>query len=136
MKRNKLAISLAALLYAPIAGIAFAQSAPTDTTTGQQSTTDQSAPNQNNSKQLQTIVVTGSAIPRIDAETSSPVTVITRQQIDRSGLTTLSDVVRAVSADVTIYARPPLTIGTQSNRRTGYDSIRDAIYSSSVYGLR
>ena len=104
MKHNKLAISLAALLYAPIANIAFAQSASTDTTTSQQSTSqqstpDQSAPNPKNSKQLQTITVTGSAIPRIDTETSSPVTVITAVQIERSGLTTVSDVVRAVSAD-------------------------------------
>lgn len=50
-------------------------------------------------KQLKTVVVTGSAIPRIDRETASPVTVITAAQIQRSGLTTLSDVVRSVSAD-------------------------------------
>lgn len=94
MKRNKLSISLTALLYAPIAGTAFAQSASTDAATSQQAAPDQVA-----SRQLQTIVVTGSAIPRIDAETPSPVTVITALQIQRSGLTTVADVVRAVSAD-------------------------------------
>jgi iron complex outermembrane receptor protein len=92
MKRNKLAISLAALLCAPVAGIAFAQSAPADATSSQ-STPDQK------SKELQTIVVTGSAIPRIDTETPSPVTLISAQQIQRSGLTTISDVVRAISSD-------------------------------------
>jgi iron complex outermembrane receptor protein len=89
MTRNKLALSLAGLLFAPIAGTAFAQSAPA--TTGQ----DQSQ----NTKQLQTITVTGSALPRVDTETPSPVTVITAQDIARTGFTNVSDVVRAVSAD-------------------------------------
>lgn len=94
MTRNKLALSLAGLLLAPIAGTAFAQSTPT-------STQDQSqaAPSQGNAKQLQTITVTGSALPRVDTETPSPVTVITAQQIARSGYTTISDVVRSISAD-------------------------------------
>jgi len=93
MTRNKLALSLAGLLLAPIAGTAFAQSAP--------ATQDQSqaAPSQGNAKQLQTITVTGSALPRVDTETPSPVTVITAQQIARSGFTTISDVVRSISAD-------------------------------------
>lgn len=108
MKRNKLALSLAGLLIAPIAGTAFAQSAPADTSQTQQSTTTQAqstqaqpstAPNQANAKQLQTITVTGSAIPRIDTETPSPVTVITAAQIARSGFTTVADVVRSISAD-------------------------------------
>jgi iron complex outermembrane receptor protein len=91
MKRNKLALALAGLLLSP-AGAALAQtgnapSAPPQDQTGQQAT------------QLQTITVTGSAIPRIDVETPSPVTTISAQQIERSGLTTLSDVVRAISAD-------------------------------------
>jgi len=89
MTRNKLALALAGLLLAPIAGTALAQSAPA--TNGQ----DQSQ----NTKQLQTITVTGSALPRVDTETPSPVTVITAQQIARSGYTTISDVVRSISAD-------------------------------------
>jgi iron complex outermembrane receptor protein len=93
MTRNKLALSLAGLLLAPIAGTAFAQSAPA------QDQTQQPAADQSNTKQLQTITVTGSALPRIDTETPSPVTVITAQQIARSGFTTVSDVVRSISAD-------------------------------------
>ncbi|GLQ98502.1 TonB-dependent receptor plug domain-containing protein [Dyella mobilis] len=93
MTRNKLALSLAGLLLAPIAGTAFAQSAPA------QDQTQQPAADQTNTKQLQTITVTGSALPRIDTETPSPVTVITAQQIARSGFTTVSDVVRSISAD-------------------------------------
>jgi iron complex outermembrane receptor protein len=43
--------------------------------------------------------VTGSAIPRIDTETASPVTTISAKDIARSGYTTISDVVRSISAD-------------------------------------
>lgn len=93
MTRNKLALSLAAVLLAPMAGSAFAQSAPTS------QDQSQAAPSQGNAKQLQTITVTGSALPRVDTETPSPVTVITSQQIARSGYTTISDVVRSISAD-------------------------------------
>ena len=94
MIRNKLAISLAGLLLAPIAGTAFAQTAPASDSSQQTA-----APSAQNSKQLQTITVTGSALPRVDTESPSPVTVITAQQIQRSGLTTVSDVVRSISAD-------------------------------------
>jgi len=45
------------------------------------------------------VVVTGSMLRRTDAETESPVTVLTAQDIQRSGLTTIADVVRTVSAD-------------------------------------
>ncbi|HTV85115.1 MAG TPA: TonB-dependent receptor [Dyella sp.] len=95
MTRNKLALSLAGLLLAPIAGTAFAQTAPAATQDQSQS---QSA-NSQNTKQLQTITVTGSALPRVDTETPSPVTVITAQDIARTGFTTVSDVVRSLSAD-------------------------------------
>jgi iron complex outermembrane receptor protein len=88
MKRNQLALTLAGLLFAPV-GAAFAQDASTPAST----------PQQDQAKQLQTITVTGSAVPRIDVETQSPVTVISAQQIQRSGLTTVSDVVRSISAD-------------------------------------
>jgi iron complex outermembrane receptor protein len=97
MKRNQLALSLAGLLLAPASGAVFAQSAaPQDQQSTAQSA-QQATPT--NAKQLQTITVTGSALPRVDTETPSPVTVITAQQIARSGYTTIADVVRSVSAD-------------------------------------
>jgi iron complex outermembrane receptor protein len=96
MKRNQLALSLAGLLLAPATGAVFAQStAPQD----QQSTTQSQQPAPSGAKQLQTITVTGSALPRVDTETPSPVTVITAQDIARSGFTNVSDVVRSISAD-------------------------------------
>ena len=104
MKRT-LVISLAGLALSPIAA-ALAQSAQTTETPQTQTTPQAPASTQNpppptgqNVQNLQTITVTGSAIPRIDLETPSPVTTITAAQIQRSGLTTLSDVVRAISAD-------------------------------------
>ena len=89
MKPNKLALALAGLLLTPAASV-LAQTAtpPAD-----------APPQQAQAKQLETITVTGSALPRVDTETPSPVTTITAAQIQRSGLTTVSDVVRAISAD-------------------------------------
>jgi iron complex outermembrane recepter protein len=99
MTRNKLALSLAGLLLAPIAGTAFAQTAPAASQDQSQNQSASSSSSQSNPQQLQTITVTGSALPRVDTETPSPVTVITAQQIARSGFTTISDVVRSISAD-------------------------------------
>lgn len=48
---------------------------------------------------LQKVIVTGSAIPRTEKETAAPVLTITRKDIERSGLTTVADVVRSISAD-------------------------------------
>lgn len=48
---------------------------------------------------VQEIVVTGSYIPRTDVETSSKVTIISAADISASGLTTVADVVRTLSAD-------------------------------------
>jgi iron complex outermembrane receptor protein len=53
----------------------------------------------NQTPELQEIIVTGSYIPRTDSETTSPVTIITSADIVNSGLTTVADVVRTLSAD-------------------------------------
>jgi iron complex outermembrane recepter protein len=49
--------------------------------------------------ELETVVVTGSYLRRTDAETPSPVEVIDAGEILKSGKTTISDVIRTVSAD-------------------------------------
>jgi len=49
--------------------------------------------------QLQEIVVTGSMIKRTDSETPSPVQVITADDLQKSGFTTISDVLRNLSAN-------------------------------------
>src|ERR1700750_131775 len=94
LRRHGLALSIATAL-ACACGSAGAQNAPAPA--------PQTPPPQGDQKQqtteLTAITVTGSALPRIDVETPSPGTTITAEQIQKSGLTTVSDVVRAVSAD-------------------------------------
>ncbi len=50
-------------------------------------------------QQIETVVVTGSMLRRTDTETASPVTILTKDQITASGLTSTSDVLRSLSAD-------------------------------------
>ena len=52
-----------------------------------------------NSDKMQKIEITGSAIRRTDAESPSPVQIINRESIQQSGLQSVSDVIRAISAD-------------------------------------
>ena len=85
MTRRAIAV-LISLALVPTFGSAYAQDANTP-------------PPKSEPKQLDTVEVTGSAIPRTSKETPSPVTVIDALQIKRSGLTTVADVVRSISAD-------------------------------------
>jgi iron complex outermembrane receptor protein len=48
---------------------------------------------------LEEVVVTGTRVRRTDAETPSPVQVISRDEIEKSGLQNIADVIRSVSAD-------------------------------------
>jgi iron complex outermembrane recepter protein len=47
----------------------------------------------------QRVEVTGSRIKRIDAETASPVQIISREELDRSGKSSIQDVLRGVTSD-------------------------------------
>src|SRR6202047_2045852 len=51
------------------------------------------------SPKLEEVVVTGSLVRREDIITPSPVTVISAEDIEKSGMTTITDVVRSISAD-------------------------------------
>lgn len=46
---------------------------------------------------LERITITGSSIKRLESETALPVTVVTREQIEKSGATNVEDVLRRVS---------------------------------------
>jgi len=59
----------------------------------------QTSPAAVSDNEIAEVVVTGSLLRRTDAETESPVTVFTAEQIQKTGLTTISDVVRSISAD-------------------------------------
>ncbi len=50
-------------------------------------------------QELQRVEVTGSSIRRTDAETASPVQVITKQEIDQSGKTTVAQYLQTLTAD-------------------------------------
>ena len=82
IKRKKLS---AALLGALGAGVAL-----TVVATGAQAQQTQ---------RVDKIEVTGTNIKRIDTETASPVTIITREEIQRSGATTVSEVIRQIPAN-------------------------------------
>jgi iron complex outermembrane receptor protein len=59
----------------------------------------QTAPAAAPNTELNEIVVTGSLLRRTSEETESPVTVFTAEEIKQTGLTTVADVVRTISAD-------------------------------------
>lgn len=80
-KAVQTALSMGAVAAVGVAGTAMAQ----NTTTTQ---------NNQQPQTLQTIVVTGSHIRRVDLETSNPVVAVTAQQIQATGKLTLGDVVQ------------------------------------------
>jgi iron complex outermembrane receptor protein len=80
---------LRSTLWPVAAALALATSAIAQTAT----------PTGTDAKELKEIVVTGSMLRRTEAETESPVTTFTAEQIQQTGLTTISDVVRSISAD-------------------------------------
>jgi iron complex outermembrane receptor protein len=56
----------------------------------------QSTPDTPPAQELQRVEITGSSIKRVDAESALPVTVITRQDIERSGVTSVTDLIQAL----------------------------------------
>ena len=49
---------------------------------------------------VEKIVVTGSNIKRVKAESASPITIITREDIERRGVTTIAEVLKEVSSNI------------------------------------
>ena len=77
------AIQLSILVALPAAAAAQAQNPATG---------------QSEARTLDTVRVTGSRIKRADVESQVPLQAITREDIDRTGLTSLGDTVQALSA--------------------------------------
>ena len=80
-RRSRLSLAIPAALCAlvlPLAATAQSADQPTD---------------------LDRVTVTGSNIPRTDTETASPVQVISREQIDRTGKTTVGEYLQSLSVD-------------------------------------
>lgn len=74
---------------------------------------------------LDTVIITGSHIPRADMETALPVQIITRKEIERSGVTTVSQLLEQVSANVNGH-NDALTVG---------DAFRPGLASANLRGL-
>ena len=98
LRRHGLALSIAAALACACGSAAAQASLPAKEPSPGQIPPPSGDASQKTTE-LTAITVTGSALPRIDIETPSPVTTITAEQIQKSGLTTVSDVVRSLSAD-------------------------------------
>jgi iron complex outermembrane receptor protein len=74
-----------ALLAAGLAGAAAAQDAPAQ-------------------QQLERITITGSSIKRVESETALPVTVMTRDQIEKTGATNVEDILRRIGANTALLS--------------------------------
>ena len=72
---------------------------------------DQASTQQKPTQTLQTVVVTGSHIRRVDLETSNPVIAVTAQQIQQTGKLTLGDVVQQLPALVGEGTNPHVNNG-------------------------
>jgi outer membrane receptor protein involved in Fe transport len=92
----RLALSLGAVVAAGASGTVFAQAAPVNSDNAPAQAADKTASQK--AANLQTVVVTGSHIRRVDAETASPVVVIDRAAITASGKMTLGDLVQELPA--------------------------------------
>lgn len=79
---RRMAATLGGLVVASSTGLALAQQPPPE-----------------QQEKLPTVTVTGTALPRTDIETPSPVLVMTSVDIKRSGLTSITDVIRSISVD-------------------------------------
>ncbi|MFC4528410.1 TonB-dependent receptor [Dyella halodurans] len=84
--------ALVSAIFLSLSGAAFAQDSGSQT-------------NPEHAKRLETVTVTGSRIPRVDVETSQPVVVIDRTQIDNQGFTSVADILQ----NLTEVGSPPIS---------------------------
>lgn len=96
LSRSRLSLALIAALALP-AGAAFAQSTDAPAADAK---SEQPAPATQN-KKLEKVVVTGSLIGRSEIEGPAPITVISREDIDREGYQTVGDMLQSLSQNTT-----------------------------------
>ena len=87
LPRTRLALAIQASMLLSFSGLAFAQAAPAGQT--QPETRAQT---------LDAVVVTGTRIKKAELESQVPVQVLTREDIDRSGFTSVADIVQNLTA--------------------------------------
>jgi outer membrane receptor protein involved in Fe transport len=107
MSKNSLCAAIRrALQVSGMAGAALGAASVAVTAHAQQTN-----PQGNQPQTLQTIVVTGSHIRRVDLETSNPVTVVSSQQIQASGALTLGDLVQSLPSMAGSATNPSVNNG-------------------------
>jgi outer membrane receptor protein involved in Fe transport len=94
-QRSRLATALFAALLVP-ATAAYAQEDTASQQDDQQTTTTATTPDPN-AKTLQKVIVTGSLIPQTELETFRPLTIITAEDIQTRGFTSVADVLQQTS---------------------------------------
>lgn len=119
----RLALSLGAVIAVGASSTAFAQDSASQDAAAQ--------PAQKKAQTLQTVVVTGSNIRRVDLETSNPVLTIDRAQIQASGKQTLGDLVQSIPAVAGAATNPNVNNGGGNGASTvslrGLGSVRTLI---------
>ena len=102
LTNNKLAQAIQIGLVAGVASVAFAGVA-----SAQDSNTDQTTEKkEETTKSVGKVTVTGSRLKRADVEGATPVTVMTKADLDQTGKTSVADVLRDVPAASTGNFRP------------------------------
>jgi iron complex outermembrane receptor protein len=82
---------------------------------------------------LEGVTVTGSRIKRLDGETALPVTTLTREDIDKTGLTTASELVRTLTASTApLSDGASITDGTSGQRGFNGANLRGIGVSSTL----
>jgi iron complex outermembrane recepter protein len=93
-KRSRLSAALFAALVFPVASTSFAQEA-------EQANQNQQPPSAQSTNTLDKVTVVGSRIKRAEIEGPAPVTVITRDDIDREGFQTVADMLQTLTQNTT-----------------------------------
>lgn len=96
LQRSRLTRALLAALIVPVAGVAFAQDSNQDAEDA-----PQSAQSGQSQEELDRVTVVGSRISRTEIEGPAPVTVITRDDIEREGFQTVGDMLQTLTQNTT-----------------------------------
>lgn len=91
---NHLSLAVRLALTMSICAVAGTVQAQDSGTTSATSDQAQQAPSKNNAKSMKAVVVTGSLIRRVDAETASPVVTVDRAAITNAGAPTMGNVLQ------------------------------------------
>lgn len=116
-RRHLLGLALLQVLFAPTGWAQQAQGTPAD---------DAAA-------KLDTMLVTGSRIKRIDGETALPIEIITREDIQTRGLTTAAEMVKSLTANTApLSDGASITDGTSGQRGFNGANLRGVGVSSTL----